>query len=90
MPKIFLIKDRLLQQQLKLLDQQKHHNEGLTPPGSPLSDSQPLSLIVNKRPSVYKEVEARPTVTFEQGTFYKSRVQARAGLRVLSTLAWVA
>ncbi|XP_046673297.1 transcriptional regulator ovo-like isoform X1 [Homalodisca vitripennis] len=51
MPKIFLIKDRLLQQQLKLLDQQKHHNEGLTPPGSPLSDSQPLSLIVNKRPS---------------------------------------
>ncbi|XP_054265792.1 transcriptional regulator ovo-like isoform X2 [Macrosteles quadrilineatus] len=51
MPKIFLIKDRLLQQQLKLLDQQKNHNEGLTPPGSPLCDSQPLSLIVNKRPS---------------------------------------
>lgn len=51
MPKIFLIKDRLLQQQLKLLDQQKNHSEGLTPPLSPLSDTQPLSLIVNKRPS---------------------------------------
>lgn len=58
MPKIFLIKNRLHQQQLKLLESQKRdtsndnesHNAGeaLTPPGSPLSDCQPLSLIVNK------------------------------------------
>ncbi|XP_075213002.1 uncharacterized protein LOC142319518 isoform X2 [Lycorma delicatula] len=50
MPKIFLIKNRLLQQQLKLLETQKNRDETLTPPGSPLSDSQPLSLIVNKNP----------------------------------------
>uniref|UniRef100_A0A0K8SZJ0 C2H2-type domain-containing protein n=1 Tax=Lygus hesperus TaxID=30085 RepID=A0A0K8SZJ0_LYGHE len=43
MPKIFLIKNRLLQQQLKLLEAQKSREE-LSPPGSP----EPLSLIVNR------------------------------------------
>lgn len=50
MPKIFLIKDRLQQQQLRLLEQQKNQNDGSSSLLSPLSDSQPLSLIVNKRP----------------------------------------
>ncbi|XP_039278540.1 transcriptional regulator ovo isoform X2 [Nilaparvata lugens] len=51
MPKIFLIKNRLHLQQLKLLESQKNREESsptLSPPGSPLSDSQPLSLIVNR------------------------------------------
>ncbi|BES99350.1 ZnF_C2H2 [Nesidiocoris tenuis] len=43
MPKIFLIKNRLQQQQLRLLEAQKSREE-LSPPGSP----EPLSLIVNK------------------------------------------
>lgn len=48
MPKIFLIKNRLLQQQLKLLEAQKSREE-LSPPGSPCSP-EPLSLIVTKPP----------------------------------------
>ncbi|XP_014241124.1 transcriptional regulator ovo isoform X2 [Cimex lectularius] len=43
MPKIFLIKNRLLQQQLKLLEAQKNREE-LSPPCSP----EPLPLIVNR------------------------------------------
>lgn len=54
MPKIFLIKNRLHQQQLRLLESQKRDTDGggesLTPPGSPLSDCQPVSLVVNKAP----------------------------------------
>ncbi|XP_051173001.1 transcriptional regulator ovo isoform X2 [Leptopilina boulardi] len=50
MPKIFLIKNRLHQQQLKLLEAQ---HSGKSPPhgggkDSPLGGSEPLSLIVNK------------------------------------------
>ncbi|RZF43933.1 hypothetical protein LSTR_LSTR016093 [Laodelphax striatellus] len=50
MPKIFLIKNRLHLQQLKLLETQKNRDESvsLSPPGSPLNEPQPLSLIVNK------------------------------------------
>ncbi|EGI61205.1 hypothetical protein G5I_10451 [Acromyrmex echinatior] len=50
MPKIFLIKNRLHQQQLRLLESQ--HPSKSPPPGSgkdsPLGTSEPLSLIVNK------------------------------------------
>lgn len=50
MPKIFLIKNRLHQQQLRLLESQ--HLSKSPPPGSgkdsPLGSSEPLSLIVNK------------------------------------------
>ncbi|KAL1116188.1 hypothetical protein AAG570_005683 [Ranatra chinensis] len=53
MPKIFLIKNRLLQQQLKLLENQKSREE-LSPPGSPLAEPQPLSLIV-KGNQVHRE-----------------------------------
>ncbi|XP_073997526.1 transcriptional regulator ovo isoform X2 [Rhodnius prolixus] len=60
MPKIFLIKNRLLQQQLKLLEAQKSREE-LSPPGSPCSP-EPLSLIVTKPPDgdpLKKEDEQR-------------------------------
>ncbi|XP_066992900.2 transcriptional regulator ovo isoform X2 [Anabrus simplex] len=50
MPKIFLIKNRLHLQQQRLLESQKRSEDTLTPPGSPLSDCQPLPLIVH-RPS---------------------------------------
>ncbi|XP_063240580.1 transcriptional regulator ovo [Bacillus rossius redtenbacheri] len=53
MPKIFLIKNRLHLQQQKLLEAQKRSDDALTPPGSPLSQGQPLSLIVGReRPAV--------------------------------------
>jgi hypothetical protein len=58
MPKIFLIKNRLHQQQLRLLESQKRETDGgesLTPPGSPLSDCQPVSLVVNKTPYYYQQ-----------------------------------
>ncbi|KAK7864632.1 hypothetical protein R5R35_012407 [Gryllus longicercus] len=48
MPKIFLIKNRLHLQQQRLLESQKRSEDALTPPGSPLSDCQPLPLIVNR------------------------------------------
>ncbi|KAJ1530527.1 hypothetical protein ONE63_005417 [Megalurothrips usitatus] len=57
MPKIFLIKNRLHQQQLRLAEAQKRADGpadgsgiSLSPPGSPLSyqDAQPLPLIVSK------------------------------------------
>ncbi|XP_024214756.1 transcriptional regulator ovo isoform X2 [Halyomorpha halys] len=62
MPKIFLIKNRLLQQQLKLLEAQKSREE-LSPPGSP----EPLSLIVSKNQndgeSLLKEEDAEKPPT---------------------------
>lgn len=52
MPKIFLIKDRLHQQQQKLLEAQKQRDDpvevSFASPGSPLSPDQPLSLIIPK------------------------------------------
>jgi len=56
MPKIFLIKNRLHQQQLRLLESQKRDtsadNEYLTPPGSPLSsECKPVALVVPKPPA---------------------------------------
>lgn len=59
MPKIFLIKNRLHQQQLRLAEAQKRADAPAEPgislsppcsPGSPLSypDAQPLPLVVNK------------------------------------------
>lgn len=57
MPKIFLIKDRLHQQQLKLLEAQKQRvdpvEESFASPVSPLSPDQPLSLIIPKNPGEF-------------------------------------
>ncbi|KAK1129296.1 hypothetical protein K0M31_020422 [Melipona bicolor] len=59
MPKIFLIKNRLHQQQLRLLEAQ---HLGKSPPpcndkGSPLdSESEPLSLIVNKHQCKFQSI----------------------------------
>lgn len=53
MPKIFLIKNRLEQQQLRLSQGYKGDNESLTPPGSPLSDVAPLALIVRSQGKLF-------------------------------------
>ncbi|XP_066582214.1 transcriptional regulator ovo-like isoform X2 [Prorops nasuta] len=63
MPKIFLIKNRLHQQQLRLLEAQ---HLGKSPPPnsgkeSPLSSSEPLSLIVNKHQYREKTEDDRAT-----------------------------
>ncbi|KAK6616875.1 hypothetical protein RUM44_005313 [Polyplax serrata] len=65
MPKIFLIKNRLEQQQLRLSQGYKgDSNESLTPPGSPLSDVAPLALIVRSQ----TEEEMLSTNDFEIGS----------------------
>ncbi|XP_059487066.1 transcriptional regulator ovo isoform X2 [Neocloeon triangulifer] len=69
MPKIFLIKNRLHQQQLRLLESQKRDTsadaEYLTPPGSPLSsECKPVALVVPKPPASPSAAptENKPTV----------------------------
>lgn len=67
MPKIFLIKNRLEQQQLRLSQGYKgDSNESLTPPGSPLSDVAPLALIVRSQ----TEGEYHPLTVFIYCYFY--------------------
>ena len=69
MPKIFLIKNRLHQQQLRLAEAHKRAEDGggisLSPPGSPLSyqDAQPLPLIVPKE----NGKSTAPTPTWDLG-----------------------
>ncbi|KAF7406338.1 hypothetical protein HZH68_005707 [Vespula germanica] len=66
MPKIFLIKNRLHQQQLRLLEAQ-HVGKSPSPCSgkeSPLGSSEPLSLIVNKHQCVTDCSHARPPLRF--------------------------
>lgn len=84
MPKIFLIKNRLHQQQLRLAEAHKRAEDGggisLSPPGSPLSyqDAQPLPLIVSKDHGK-QEHSGRPFMSHEYRVPHLSRGAWLAG-----------